>query len=113
MFDQAAISSSHDDVDSDGFLPATELAVLARAGAVSVEGALLHGSDGRRYLLIDAVRVLGVVTRDTDPFGLIGSIVPLRQLLASGFAVTAGQMALGRVAYAVEQGVVCQALDAR
>ena len=98
------VTSDH---DSDGFLPTARLFELERTGAVAVEGALLRRDD-HAWAIQDAVRVLGVVSHDTDPFGLIGSIVPLRRLIESGFALSAGQMALGRIRYALEHGVVCQ-----
>jgi hypothetical protein len=90
----------------DGFLPDDLLASLLAGGQATRAGAVLHTSDGRTYLLEDGVRVIGRHDRSTDPYGFTGLVESVGALVRRGFVVTAERIALNRIAYDVELGVI-------
>lgn len=92
----------------EGFVSDDVLAGLIARGLVAIDGSIASTRDGKRYALEGAVRVLGLISRETDPFGYIGRIEPLRALIQRGFVMSAARIALGRICYAVEYGAVCQ-----
>jgi hypothetical protein len=94
----------------DGFLPDELLASLLEGGQATRAGSVLHTRDGRTYLLEDGVRVIGRHDRDTDPYGFTGLVESVGALVRRGFVVTAERIALNRVAYDVELGVIAQPL---
>ncbi len=76
------------------------------AGAVARAGGLLVTSDGRRFLLRDAVRVLGRRNGDTDPYGFTGRVEAIRDLIRRGANVSADALRLGPAVYDIEYGFV-------
>jgi hypothetical protein len=94
----------------EGFVPDDLLASLLRAGHATREGALLEDREGRRYLLEDAVRVVGCREQDNDPYGYTGMVESIGTLLRRGFVVSAHRMAINRLSYDIELGVQVQPL---
>lgn len=90
----------------DGFVPDAIVDGWTRSGAATRAGALLTLSDGRRYVLRDAVRVIGRRNGDTDPYGFTGRVEALRELLRRGVTLAADAIRLGPAAYDVEYGVI-------
>lgn len=77
---------------------------LLRAGEATRHGALLVLKDGRRFLLEDALRVLGRRTSETDPYGLIGRVLTLRDMLRRGAIVAADGARVGAAIYDIQLG---------
>lgn len=94
----------------DGFLPHDLLAGLVEKGRATRAGCLLTTDDGRIYVIEDAVRVLGCSNRETDPYGFTGLVESLGELIRRGFVLSAQAIALNRVAYEVEYGVLAHPL---
>lgn len=94
----------------DGFLPDELLDELLSGGHAERVGCLLQTRDGRRYVLEDAVRVLGCASGKTDPYGITGMVESLGALVRRGFVVTVQRIALNRIAYDVEFGVLAHPL---
>jgi hypothetical protein len=94
----------------DGFLPDEHLASLVDTGRATQTGPVLRTGDGRTYLLEDAVRVLGCRDRELDPYGLTGLVESIGSLVRRGFVVTDNRIALRRVTYDVELGVLAHPL---
>lgn len=94
----------------DGFLPDELLESLQAKGQAERVGCVLRTRDGRQFALEDAVRVLGCVGDRTDPYGMIGMVESLGALIRRGFVVTSARIALNRVAYDVELGVLAHPL---
>ena len=94
----------------DGFLPDDLLASLLSRGHATRAGCVLRTRDGRTYVLEDALRVLGCVTGKTDPYGYTGIVETLGALIRRGFVITSQRIALNRVAYDVEFGVLAHPL---
>jgi len=97
---------------ADGFLPATRLARLIDDEHVAVVDRVLHCRGGGRYVLQDAVRILGRSDppdpeTSSDPFGFTGMVEPLATLVRRGFVISTQRVALGRRVYDVEHGVIC------
>ncbi len=94
----------------DGFIPNELLSSLLEAGLATVASCMLTTSDGRRYVLQHAARILGTTTGNTDPFGFTGLVESLADLLERGFVICAERVALGRHIYDVEYGVLAYPL---
>ena len=92
------------------FMPGTQLRQLLHQSEAQLVGCVLSLPDGRRYALQDAVRILGTARLETDPYGLTGVVLTVRQLLQRGFSLNVHQVALGRTLYDVEQGFLTQPL---
>jgi len=90
----------------DGFVPDELLTSLLESGHIERDGAVLHADDGRSYIIEDAVRVLGCHERLNDPYGFTGTVETVGTLVRRGFVVTSERIALNRVAYDVELGVL-------
>jgi hypothetical protein len=90
----------------DSFVAEALLDAWVRSGEVTRAGALLTTRDGRRFVLRDAVRVLGRRNGETDPYGLTGRIEALRDFIRQGASVSADGIRLGPAVYDVEFGVV-------
>jgi len=88
------------------FVAAAVLDGIVRAGEAVRRGPLLTLKDGRRFLLEDALRVLGRRTSETDPYGLIGRVLPLRDLLKRGALLAADGVRMGVAVYDAEQGAI-------
>ena len=89
------------------------------------QGALLHTDEGLGGNLVDlearanlgcvlleAVRILGTVTGDTDPYGYIGRVETLGALVKRGFVINAQRCGLGRQAYEIQHGYLLEAVAA-
>ena len=92
-------------VGEDGFVSDVQLEAWVRVGEAVRAGATLALVDGRRYVLTDALRVLGRRNGETDPYGLTGRVLALRQVLRQGGALFADALRLGAAIYDVEYGV--------
>jgi hypothetical protein len=91
-------------IGEDGFVSDAQLDAWVRAGDVVRVGASLASADGRRWVLTDALRVLGRRNGETDPYGLTGRVLGLRQVLLQGGALFADALRLGAAIYDVEYG---------
>jgi len=92
---------------SDGFVSESSVREWQRRGA-SVSNGVLICRDGRRFLLADALRVLGPQCSDVDPYGLTGRVSTLRELLRQGAALQADLLRLGSATYDVEYGYLAR-----
>lgn len=93
-----------------GFVSEAVLAGWVHVGDVVRAGALLKVVDGRRYVLTEALRILGRANGETDPYGLTGRVNTLRDLLVQGATLTASSVRLGPAIYDVEYGFVARLL---
>src|SRR5262245_26945449 len=93
-------------VGEDGFIADALVDGWVRAGDAVRAAGLLSLRDGRRYLIRDAVRVLGRRNGETDPYGFTGRVEPIRELLRQGAVAFADGIRLGPAVYDVEYGVV-------
>lgn len=90
----------------DGFASDAQLASWLRNGAAVRAGAVLTTREGRRFMLQDALRILGLQSGEMDPFGLTGRVDTIRQLLRQGALLSAERMRIGQHSYDVEYGVL-------
>jgi len=88
------------------FIPEMLIDAWVRAGHATRAGALLTARDGQRFVLQDAVRVLGRRNGDTDPYGMTGRADALRELLRKGAIIADDTMRLGPAVYDIEHGVI-------
>lgn len=93
-------------VGEDGFVAEATVDGWVRAGAASRSGCSLSTHDGRRFLLRDAVRVLGRRNGDTDPYGFTGRVEALRDFIRRGATLSADALRLGQAVYDIEYGYV-------
>ena len=93
-------------IGEDGFVAETTVDGWVRSGAASRLGAALTVSDGRRYVLRDAVRVIGRRNGDTDPYGFTGRVEALREFVRRGATLSADGLRLGPAVYDVEYGYI-------
>ncbi len=98
-------------IDDGAFVSDATLDGWVRSGAASRAGALLGAADGRRYVLRDAIRVIGRRNGDTDPYGLTGRVESIRDYIRQGAAVSADALRLGPAVYDIEHGVVVARCD--
>ncbi len=110
-------SSSYPRVDAapgsllgDGFVSDSTLEEWVRTGAGRRDGAFLTLSDGRRFALTDALRILGRRNGDSDPYGFTGRILALRSLIRRGALLSADGVRLGPVIYDIEFGSIAEPL---
>ena len=99
-------SSSSVRIGDDGFVSDATLDGWLRAGHAVRAGAILSVRDGRRWLVQDALRVLGRRNGETDPYGLTGKVDSIRQLVRQGALVGGDGIRLGPAIYDVEYGVI-------
>ena len=95
---------------SDEFVSEARLAALVASGHAVRSGALLRTADGQRWVLREAVRVLGLIGSESDPYGITGTADTLRSLLDRGFVMSSERIALGRRVYDAEYGYLPQQL---
>ena len=95
----------------DEFVSEARLTALVVSGQAVRSGALLLTANGRRWMLREAVRVLGLIGQESDPYGITGTADTLRSLLGRGFVMSSERIALGRRAYDAEYGYLPQPLD--
>jgi hypothetical protein len=93
-------------VGDDGFASDSQLASWVRSGAAVRAGAVLTTREGRRFMLQDALRIIGLQSGDVDPYGLTGRVDTIRQLLRQGALLSADRVRLGQLTYDVEYGVL-------
>jgi len=95
----------------DDFIGEDELAGMVDRGEVARAGCLLTARDGRLWALQEAVRVLGTVSHETDPYGLCGVVNTIGAMVKRGFVMSAERIALGRCIYDVEYGYIAQPIN--
>ncbi|APR82943.1 Hypothetical protein A7982_08292 [Minicystis rosea] len=93
-------------IGEDAFVAETTLDGWVRSGAATRIGASLTVCDGRRYVLRDAVRVIGRRNGDTDPYGFTGRVEALREIVKRGATLSADGLRLGPAVYDVEYGYI-------
>ncbi len=98
-------------IGDDGFLSEAIVDGWIRAGAAARVGSLLTSADGRRFVLRDALRVIGRRNGDTDPYGLTGRVEAIRDFVRRGASVSADALKLGAAVYDVEYGFVATAME--
>ena len=93
-------------IDADAFVPEVTVDGWVRGGAATRVAGVLTTHDGRRFLLRDAVRVLGRRNGDTDPYGFTGKVESIREFIRRGATISADALRLGPAVYDIEYGVV-------
>jgi hypothetical protein len=93
-------------VAEDAFISESKIQRWVRSGAATRAGTLLATSDGRRYLLRDAVRIIGRRNGDSDPYGLTGRVEALRDFVRQGATVSEGSLRIAHVVYDIEHGAM-------
>lgn len=93
-------------IAEDAFIAETVVDAWIRNGAAARVGPILTLADGPRYVLRDAVRVIGRRNGDTDPYGFTGRIDALRDLIRRGATLSVDALRLGPVVYDIEYGYV-------
>jgi hypothetical protein len=93
-------------IGEDGFVAETLLDLWVRTGDATRAGSLLTVRDGRRYVLTNALRVLGRRNGDTDPYGFTGRVEAIRDFIRQGALAFADGIRLGSAVYDVEYGVI-------
>jgi hypothetical protein len=89
------------------FFPQTALDELVSENRVDIKGEeLTLKVEGRRYRIIEAVRILREVTGADDPHELLGRVKTRGFLMELGAELLEGSMILGDNAYDVVQGFV-------
>jgi hypothetical protein len=89
------------------FFPQTVLDVWVGDGRADLKGEeLLLRSEGRRYRIIEAIRVIREVSGTVDPHELVGRVKTRAFLAELGAEILEGSMILGDNAYDVAQGFV-------
>jgi hypothetical protein len=96
-------------IPEDAFLSEATVDGWVRSGAATRTDGVLTLSDGRRYALRDALRVIGRRNSDTDPYGLTGRVEPIRDFVRRGATISADSLRLGPAVYDVEYGFVAAA----
>jgi hypothetical protein len=87
------------------FFPQAALDQWIVDGSVDLQQAeLTILGEGRRYKLVEGVRVLREVSGGGDPHDLVGRVKPLSQLEQLGAEIVETSMLLGDKAYDVEPG---------
>jgi hypothetical protein len=99
-------------IGEDAFVSEAALDGFVRAGGAVRTGALLTAADGRRFLLRDALRVIGRRNGDIDPYGLTGRVEAIRDFIRRGASISADGLRLGLAVYDVEYGLLAVAPDA-
>jgi len=99
-------------VGEDGFVAEATVDAWVRSGAAARTSCSLTTHDGRRFLLRDAVRVLGRRNGDTDPYGFTGRVDALRDFIRRGASISPDALRLGQAVYDIEYGFVATPADA-
>ncbi len=92
----------------DDFMASSDLDRLLDEGGTVRAGCILTTADGRAYALQEAVRVLGNISPESDPYGFTGLVETVGTLIKRGFVMSAERIALGRSVYDVEYGWLAQ-----
>ena len=93
---------------ADDFISRDALEALVTAGEIHLTGALARTMTGELFVLREALRILGNVSQETDPYGFTGKVDTLGTFLRRGFVMSGERVALGRSVYDVEYGYVAQ-----
>ncbi len=92
----------------DEFVSNERLRAALERGDATRHGAILRARNGNMFVLTEAVRVLGRVSQETDPYGFIGVVDTIGGMLARGFVMSAERIALGRAVYDAEYGYIIE-----
>lgn len=92
------------------FVPDAQLEGWLRRGEAARTGPLLTMADGSRFVLSDALRVLGPRDAESDRLGFTGRVDSIRTFLRHGAAICSDGLRLGSAVYDVELGVVAYPL---
>jgi hypothetical protein len=95
-------------IAGDGFVPELMLREWERSEGVVLSPGLMTCPDGKKYVLVEALRILGPQSAETDPYGLTGRVSTLRELLRQGGVLRDDAMRLGATVYDVEFGFVAR-----
>jgi len=95
---------------ADEFISDEELHALIARGTVRRDGCVLRTDDGTPYLLAEAMRALGNISQETDPYGVTGQAETLGGWLRRGFVMSSQRIALGRAVYDAESGFILRRL---
>jgi hypothetical protein len=98
-------------IGEDAFVSEAMVDGWVRVGAAVRAGAVLAARDGRRFVLRDAVRVLGRRNGDTDPYGFTGRVDTIRDLIRRGASISADALKLGPAVYDIEYGFIAAHQD--
>jgi hypothetical protein len=102
----SAISCSAVHIGEDTFVSEAVLHGWVRVGAAVRTHGGLAVRDGRRFLLRDAVRVIGRRNGASDPYGLTGRVEAIRDFIRRGATMSADALRLGPAVYDIEYGFV-------
>lgn len=101
--------TAQDELDR-GFISDRRLADMLFERAMTRVGPGVVEVMGRRYVLHNAVRVVGRrESQMTDPYGLAGTVERLDELVRAGARFGGHDMQLGSIVYRVERGVTASA----
>lgn len=100
----AAVTDVAARIAENPFLSESVLDVWVRVGVVVRAGGSIMTPDGARYLLRDAIRILGRRDGDADPYGLTGRVECLRDLLRQGATISSDAVRFGPGVYDAELG---------
>lgn len=95
---------------ADEFVSDDELTAVLARGGVQRDGCVLRTDDGTTYLLEEAMRALGNISQETDPYGVTGQAETLGGWLRRGFVMSSQRIALGRAVYDAESGFILRRL---
>jgi hypothetical protein len=98
-------------IADNAFVSESAVDAWIRGGLATRTGALLAVADGRRFLLRDAIRVLGRRNGDTDPYGFTGRAEAIRDFIRHGATVSGDSLRLGPALYDIEYGFQAVAQD--
>jgi hypothetical protein len=98
-------------IGEDAFVSEASVDAWVRTGAAVRAAGLLAVRDGRRFLLRDAVRVLGRRNGDTDPYGFTGRVEAIRDFIRRGATISADALRLGPAVYDIEYGFIATRPD--
>jgi hypothetical protein len=93
-------------VGDDHFVSEAVLEGWLRAGEVARAGGVLTARDGRRWSVLDGLRILGRRNGETDPYGLSGRVETLRDFLRKGGILAPDAGRLGPAVYDLEYGII-------
>ncbi len=95
-----------------GFIGEQQLADLLFRRCVTRVGPGVVAAGGVRYAIHEAVKVIGRVDGQSDPYGLAGAVESMGELTRAGGHLSGRTLTLGSVRYRVERGVIAVARDA-
>lgn len=108
----AAAPTGEDAPLQSGFISEQRLADLLFRRCVTRVGPGVIAASGARYAIHEAVKVLGRVDGQSDPYGLAGAVESMAALTRAGGHLSGRTLTLGSASYRVERGVIAVARDA-